>query len=98
MDYIQHPRHGILPVESISEIQEKRGWKIIDINVFMKKKFTVSIITNLKRMTRLELLDVAKKEGVTVEQNMLKDDLLERLVDNEKYKLEQFFKDEEIEE
>ena len=87
MDYIQHPRHGILPVSAITETQEKRGWKIIDINGFMKNKFIASTINNLNNMTRSQLIEYAKDTPVHVEQNMLKDLLLERLIKNERNKL-----------
>jgi hypothetical protein len=88
MEYIQHPRHGILPVESISEVQEKRGWKVIDINKFMKNKFVHSTIKNLKNMIRSDLIEYARSESVFVEKNVLKDDLLRDLLEHERNKLD----------
>jgi len=88
MDYIQHPKHGILPVEAITDLQKERGWKVIDINKFMKNKFIESTINNLNKMTRSQLIEYAKDTPVRVEQNMLKDILLERLIKNERDKLD----------
>jgi len=88
MDYIQHDVHGVLSVDFITKEQIERGWKVIDIDVFLKEKKSNGRIGQLEKMTRAELVEFAKIAGVNLDQNPTKAIALERLIKYERDKID----------
>jgi len=87
MNYIQHDVHGVLSVDFITKEQIDRGWKVIDIDAFLKEKKLNGRIGQLEKMTRAELVEFAKVAGVVLEQNSTKAAALGRLIKYEQDKV-----------
>ena len=88
MIYIQHSKHGVLAVADFTDRQRENGWKEIpDIGKFLKEKKETAlkvkrqkVVDYLSSLTKPELLTMAEEEGVKIEANTNKPEIIQRMM------------------